>query len=48
VIVEDMKNVLGLTFITGIVKKPKLKTYWTDDPVFGTSIVSQNNAPQSI
>jgi hypothetical protein len=26
--VEEMENFLGLTFITGIIKKPKLKMKW--------------------
>jgi hypothetical protein len=33
---EEMRKFLGLTFITGIIKKPKHNVYWTDDPVFGT------------
>jgi hypothetical protein len=32
--VEEMKKFLGVTFIIGIIKKPKLKMYWTDDPFF--------------
>jgi hypothetical protein len=31
--VEEMRKFLGLTFITGIIKKSKHKIYWT---VFGT------------
>jgi len=34
---EDM-NFLSLTFIIEIIKKPKLKMYWTDHPVCGTPI----------
>jgi hypothetical protein len=37
-IVKEMKNFLGLTYLTGIIKKPQLKMYSTDDPVFGTPL----------
>jgi hypothetical protein len=37
--VEEM-NFLSLTFMIEIIKKPKLKMYWTDHPVFGTPIFS--------
>lgn len=41
VTVAEIKKFLGLTFITGIIKKPTLKMYWADDPVFGTPIFSK-------
>jgi hypothetical protein len=46
--VEEM-NFLSLTFTIEIIKKPKLKMYWTDHPVFGTPFFSpQNNAMQTV
>jgi hypothetical protein len=36
--VPELKQFLGLVFVTGIIEKPDLKMYWTVDPVFETPI----------
>ena len=38
--VLEMKKFLSLKFVTGIIKKPDLKLYWTKDIVFSTPIFS--------
>ena len=41
VTVIEMKKFLGLIFITGIVRKPKLELYWSTRGIFQTPIFSQ-------
>ena len=36
-----MKKFLGLIFVTGIVRKPKLELYWSTRGIFQTLIFSQ-------
>jgi hypothetical protein len=38
VTVPELKQFLGLVFVTGIIEKSDLKMYWTGDPVFETPI----------
>jgi hypothetical protein len=41
VTVPELKQFLGLVFVTGIIEKPDLKMYWTVDSVFETPIFSK-------
>ena len=41
VTVIEMKKFLGLIFVTGIVRKPKLELYWSTRGIFQTPIFSQ-------
>jgi hypothetical protein len=41
VTVPELKQFLGLVFVTGIIEKLDLKMYWTADPVFETPIFSK-------
>ena len=41
VTVIEMKKFLGLIFVTGIVRKPKLGLYWSTRGIFQTPIFSQ-------
>ena len=41
VTVIEMKNFIGLIFVTGIVRKPKLELYWSTRGIFQTPIISQ-------
>lgn len=34
VTLEEMKKFIGIIFYTGIMKKPKLYNYWTQDPLY--------------
>jgi hypothetical protein len=40
----EMKQFIGLMLVTGIVQKPGLKMYWTEDPVFETPVFSKTMA----
>jgi len=41
VTVIEMKKFLGLIFVTGIVRKPKLELYWSTRGIFQTPIFPQ-------
>ena len=41
VTVIEMEKLLGLIFVTGIVRKPKLELYWSTRGIFQTLIFSQ-------
>jgi hypothetical protein len=41
VTVSELKAFLGLVFVTGIIDKPTLNIYWSEDPVFETPIFSK-------
>ena len=41
VTIIEMKKLLGLIFVTGIVRKPKLELYWSTRGIFQTPIFSQ-------
>ena len=41
VTIIKMKNFLGLIFVTGMVRKPKLELYWSTRGIFQTPIFSQ-------
>ena len=41
VTVIEMKKFLGLIFLTGIARKPKLELYWSTRGIFRTPILSQ-------
>jgi len=41
VTVIEMKKFLGLIFVTGIVRKPKLELYWSTRGIFQTPVFSQ-------
>ena len=41
VTVIEMKKVLGLIFVTGIVRKPKLELYWSTRGIFQTPLFPQ-------
>jgi len=41
VTVIKMEKVLGLIFVTGIVRKPKLELYWSTSGIFQTPIFTQ-------
>jgi hypothetical protein len=41
VTVPELKQFLGLMFVTSIIEKPDSKMYWTVDPVFETLIFSK-------
>ena len=41
VTVIEMKKFLGLIFVTGIVRKPKLELYWSTRGIFHTPVFSQ-------
>ena len=41
VTVIEMKKFLGLIFVTGIIRKPKLELYWSTRGIFHTPIFSQ-------
>ena len=41
VTVIEIKKILGLIFVTGIVRKPKLELYWSMRGIFQTQIFSQ-------
>jgi hypothetical protein len=34
----EMKQCIGLMLVTGIIQKPDLKMYWTEDQVFETPV----------
>ena len=37
----EMKQFLGLTFLMGIIQKPTIQMYWSNDPLYSTSIFKQ-------
>jgi len=41
VTIIEMKKFLGLIFVTGIVRKPKLELYWSTREIFQTQIFPQ-------
>ena len=38
---KEMKEFLGLTFLMGIVQKPTISMYWSNDPLYSTPIFKQ-------
>lgn len=37
----EIRKFFGLTFLMGIIKKPKLSMYWSEDPLYTTPIFSE-------
>ncbi|KAK2562670.1 PiggyBac transposable element-derived protein 4 [Acropora cervicornis] len=38
---KEMKHFLGLTFLMGIIQKPNIQMYWSNDPLYSTPIFKQ-------
>ena len=38
---REMKQFLGLTFLMGIIQKPNIQMYWSNDPLYSTPIFKQ-------
>jgi len=42
VTIEEMKEFLGLYFLTGVIRKPELNQYWSQNPLIKTSFFNEN------
>lgn len=38
---QEMKEFLGITFLMGIIQKPNIQMYWSNDPLYSTPIFKQ-------
>lgn len=38
---KEMKEFLGITFLMGIIQKPNIQMYWSNDPLYSTPIFKQ-------
>ena len=38
---KEMKHFLGLTFLMGIIQKPNIQMYWSNDPLYSTPVFKQ-------
>ena len=38
---KKMKHFLGLTFLMGIIQRPTIQVYWSNDPLYSTPIFQQ-------
>ena len=38
---KEIKHFLGLTFLMGIIQKPNIQMYWSNDPFYSTPIFKQ-------